>query len=73
AYTIALTPLMIQLIDQGRPVDAGLLADRLIATLVGAALVVAADAVLSALSPPAVPPERGRRTAAPGPGKTSVP
>ncbi len=43
AYTAAMTPLIILLLDAGRPPETGVLIDRLIATLIGAGLVIATN------------------------------
>jgi hypothetical protein len=43
AYSAVMTPLIILLLDAGRPPDAGVLIDRLVATLIGAALVIATN------------------------------
>lgn len=43
AYTACMTPLIILLLDAGRPIEAGILLDRLLATAIGAGLVIAAD------------------------------
>jgi Fusaric acid resistance protein-like len=43
AYTAAMTPLIILLVDAGRPPGLGVLIDRLVATLIGAALVIATN------------------------------
>lgn len=43
AYTASMTPLIILLFDAGRPVCSGILIDRLIATLIGAVVVVTAN------------------------------
>jgi hypothetical protein len=40
AYSAVMTPLIILIIDAGRAIDGGLLFDRLVATLIGAALVI---------------------------------
>ena len=45
AYTVVMTPLVIALLDAGRPPDWSVLGDRVLATLVGAFLVLAANAV----------------------------
>jgi len=45
AYSAVMTPLIILLLDAGQPPDAGVLVDRLIATLIGAALVIATNLV----------------------------
>jgi hypothetical protein len=50
AYTASMTPLIILLLDAGRPVGPGILADRLIATLIGATLVIAANMLASRLA-----------------------
>lgn len=46
AYTVIMTPLVIALLDAGRPPDWGVLGDRALATLLGALLVLAANAAL---------------------------
>jgi hypothetical protein len=46
AYTAAMTPLIILLLDAGRPPEGGVLIDRLIAALIGAGLVIATNALL---------------------------
>jgi uncharacterized membrane protein YccC len=46
AYTAATTPLILAILDAGEPADIALLLDRLAATLIGAALVLAANALL---------------------------
>jgi Fusaric acid resistance protein-like len=43
AYTAAMTPLIILLLDAGRPPGVGVLIDRLVATLIGAGLVIATN------------------------------
>lgn len=43
AYSAVMTPLIILLLDAGAPPEAGVLIDRLIATLIGAALVIATN------------------------------
>lgn len=53
AYSIVMTPLIMLIIDGGRPPEAGLLVDRLVATLIGALLVTALSAVMHALAPAA--------------------
>ena len=52
AYTAVTTPLILALLDAGAPQGPGILVDRLAATLAGAALGVAANALFRALSPP---------------------
>jgi len=49
AYAACMTPLIILLLDAGRPVEASVLVDRLAATVAGAALVVAANAIVARL------------------------
>jgi len=49
AYTAAMTPLIILLLDGGRPPGLGVLIDRLVATLIGAALVIAANLLFKKL------------------------
>ncbi len=44
AYTVVMTPLVIALLDAGKPPDWNVLADRALATLIGAVLVLAANA-----------------------------
>ncbi|HUJ88092.1 MAG TPA: FUSC family protein [Burkholderiales bacterium] len=51
-YSAIMTPLIILIMDAGRPPDVGVLVDRLVATLVGAGLVVAADAIAARLLRP---------------------
>lgn len=51
AYSVIMTPLVIILLDGGQAPQAGLLIDRLGATLAGAALVVAANALVGPLVP----------------------
>ena len=53
AYTAAMTPLIILLLDAGRPPDIGILIDRLVATLIGAALVIAANLLFKKILEPA--------------------
>jgi hypothetical protein len=52
AYSTVMTPLVALMIDGGRPLEAGILADRLLATLAGAVAVVAASAMFRAATPP---------------------
>lgn len=49
AYTASMTPLVILLLSAGGPIETGTLADRLVATLIAAALVVAANMSTAAL------------------------
>ncbi|MDE1174299.1 MAG: FUSC family protein [Parvibaculaceae bacterium] len=49
AYTASMTPLIILLFDAGRPVELAILVDRLAATLIGAALVIAANMLFAKL------------------------
>jgi uncharacterized membrane protein YccC len=44
AYTVVMTPLVIALLDAGKPPDWRVLGDRALATLIGALLVLAANA-----------------------------
>jgi fusaric acid resistance family protein len=46
AYTAVTTPLILAILDAGAPPGAAVLVDRLVATLIGAALVLAANAAL---------------------------
>ena len=43
AYSTAMTPLIIMLLDAGQPLGIGILLDRLIATVIGAGLVIGAN------------------------------
>ena len=43
AYSAVMTPLIILLLDAGQPPEAGVLIDRLVATLIGAGLVIATN------------------------------
>ncbi len=49
AYSAVMTPLVVVVMDAGRPLDADVLIDRLVATLIGAGLVIAANAVAGRL------------------------
>jgi hypothetical protein len=49
AYTVVTTPLILAILDAGKPPGIALLAERLLATLAGAALVIAANAVIRRL------------------------
>jgi hypothetical protein len=49
AYSVVMTPLIILILDAGKPIDIGLLIDRLIATLIGAALVIGANLLFARL------------------------
>lgn len=53
AYAAAMTPLVVVLLDGGRPADPRVLVDRLVATLAGAALVIAGNRLAALLLPPA--------------------
>ena len=48
-YAIVVTPLILLVLDLGRPVALGLLADRLVATLAGGAIVVAGNILFDRL------------------------
>jgi hypothetical protein len=50
AYAIAMTPLIILIMDAGRPLGTGVLIDRLIATLIGAALVITVNVLIGGAS-----------------------
>jgi hypothetical protein len=50
AYSAVMTPLIILIIDAGRAPDNGLLLDRLVATLIGAALAVGSNLLVMRLS-----------------------
>ena len=45
AYSAVMTPLIVIVMDAGKATDGGVLVDRLIATLIGAALVICANAL----------------------------
>jgi hypothetical protein len=49
AYTAAMTPMVVMLMDLSRPPGPGVLADRLAATLIGAALVVAGNLAMAGI------------------------
>jgi uncharacterized membrane protein YccC len=49
AYTVSMTPLIILLLDAGHPAEMAILADRLIATMIGGALVLAANRLAARL------------------------
>ncbi len=49
AYTVVTTPLILAILDAGRPPGIALLVERLLATLAGAALVIAANAAIRRL------------------------
>ncbi|HEY4251563.1 MAG TPA: FUSC family protein, partial [Roseomonas sp.] len=49
AYSAIMTPLITLIMDAGQPLGLGVLADRLVATLIGAALVIATNLAFSAL------------------------
>jgi Fusaric acid resistance protein-like len=51
AYSALSTPVILLVIDFGRPVQTALLADRIIATLAGAAIVVALNLAFDRLTP----------------------
>lgn len=53
AYAAIMTPLIILIMDAGQPIDLGVLGDRLLATLLGAGLVIAANLALGGVSKPA--------------------
>jgi len=55
AYSAISTPVILLVLDFGKPVHTALLADRLVATLVGAAIVVALNVVLDRLTSTAAP------------------
>lgn len=52
AYSVAMTPLIILIMDAGQPLEAGVLLDRLVATVLGAALVLAANRIFRTLVTP---------------------
>ena len=52
AYSAAMTPLIVLIVDGGRAPESGLLLDRLVATVLGAALVVGANRAMAAIDPP---------------------
>jgi hypothetical protein len=47
AYSAAMTPAIIVVMDGGRPLGVGVLIDRLVATLIGAGLVIGVDLIFS--------------------------
>ena len=55
AYTAIRTPLIIMLLSAGRPIEISVLVDRLVATVIGAGLVIAASLLASRI-------EQGRRS-----------
>jgi hypothetical protein len=55
AYSAISTPVILLVLDFGKPVHTALLADRLVATLVGAAIVVALNVALDRLTSAATP------------------
>ena len=55
AYTVVTTPLILAILDAGEPPGAALLVERLLATLAGAALVIAANAAIRRLGGAASP------------------
>jgi hypothetical protein len=48
-YSIVATPLILLVLDLGRPIDIALLSDRIIATMIGGSLVIAGNAVTNRL------------------------
>ncbi len=52
-YAVASTPVILLVLDLGKPVETTLLTDRLVATVLGALIVVTANIVLDRLSGPA--------------------
>lgn len=48
-YSIVATPLILLVLDLGRPIDIALLSDRIIATMIGGGLVIAGNAVANRL------------------------
>ena len=50
AYSACMTPLLILVMDAGRPVTGGILVDRVAATLIGAGLVIAANLTLAGIT-----------------------
>jgi Fusaric acid resistance protein-like len=51
AYSAVMTPLIILLLDAGRPPEAGIMIDRLVATLIGAGLVIATNLLFKKFLP----------------------
>jgi hypothetical protein len=51
AYSVIMTPLIILIMDAGQPPDRNLLIERLVSTLLGAALVIGANLLFVKLSP----------------------
>jgi hypothetical protein len=65
AYAVVSTPVILLVMDIGKPLETSLLTDRLIATVVGAAIVIAANLALDALirATGAEPPQRAKPAA----------
>jgi hypothetical protein len=65
AYAVIATPVILLVMDMGKPLEASLLTDRLIATALGAAIVLAGNVALDALirAVGAEPPRRARPAA----------
>lgn len=62
AYAVLATPVILLVLDLGKPIEPALLVDRLVATLAGAAIVIAANVLTARLVPPeagASPARRG--------------
>lgn len=57
AYSAIMTPLLVLILDAGSAPGAGILTDRLVATLIGAALVVTANLAMRLLFPAQAPPK----------------
>ena len=55
-YAAVSTPLILLVLDFGRPVEMALLTDRLVATLIGGAIVIAGNLAAERLLPSPVPP-----------------
>lgn len=55
AYTVVTTPLIVAILDAGKPPGVELLVERLLATLAGAALVIAANAAIRGLGGASAP------------------
>jgi hypothetical protein len=60
-YSAVSTPLILLVLDLGRPIETALLTDRLVATLIGGAIVIAGNVAAEWVVPPPAPPRRPQR------------
>jgi uncharacterized membrane protein YccC len=67
AYTAAMTPLIVVILDGGQPVETGVLVDRVVSTLIAAVLVVTVNLAFGALT------KSGDRTAQTSPADPASP